>query len=269
MQILKNMKVLVLLILFNILCSVCTSGTIDPYVDDSEYLKYGEHFQYVGRLEGSYKDGSLFRASAVAIDEHHILTAAHILDNAIYNSCVFVLRDKQFNIPRFVKPKEFNMSNHGTYDIALGFSKESFNLKFYPELYTDNDENGKLCCIAGYGTTGNFLIGSQKLDGNLRAGSNLIDTIHRHLLICSPSPLGSSERTSLEFLISKGDSGGGLFIGGKLAGINSCVLSDSGGIPNSSYDDQSGHTRISRFADWINKNRTKQTLDETSYHHYK
>jgi hypothetical protein len=61
----------------------------------------------------------------------------------------------------------------------------------------------------------------------------------------------SDKESRLEFLISHGDSGGGLFINKKLAGINSLVFS-SDGKPDSSWRDESGHTRISLFIDWIN-----------------
>lgn len=253
---LKNMKAMALLILSNILISLSCAGTIDPLVLDTEYLSYAKDFKYVGRLEGSYNNGSRFKASAVAIDDHHILTAAHIVDNIKYNSCVFVLGDKKFTVPVFKKHKEFDSKKYGIYDIALGYSKTTFDLSFYPELYDTNDETGKLCCIAGYGSTGTFVSGAIKHDGQLRAGSNIVDKTFKHLLICSPSQPDSNTRTSLEFLISIGDSGGGLFIDGKLAGVNSCVLTDDD-IPNSSYNDDSGHTRVSQFLDWIKKNKTK------------
>ena len=53
-------------------------------------------------------------------------------------------------------------------------------------------------------------------------------------------------------MISHGDSGGGLFIDNKLAGINSLVMS-SDGKPDSSWTDESGHTRVSKFVSWIDK----------------
>lgn len=250
------MKVLVLLILSSFTNQFCFSGTIDPAVPDSSYLTYAKDFKYVGVLEGIYKNGKKFRASAVAIDDNHLLTAAHVVDNIKYNSCIFILNDKKFIIPVFKKHKEFNPEKYGEYDIALGYSKKTFDLLFYPKLYKNNDEIGKLCCVAGYGSTGTFITGAVKYDGKLRAGSNIVDKTFKHLLICSPSTENSNNRTSLEFLMSSGDSGGGLFIGEELAGINSCVLTDDDS-PNSSYNDYSGHTRVSQFLDWIEKNKTK------------
>lgn len=252
----KDTKVMGLLILFSFLAKLSQAGTIDPLISDSKYLAYAEDFKYVGKLEGYSKNGSKFKASAVAIDHHHILTAAHIIYDSKHRSCVFSVDGKKFDIITFKKPKEFDIQKFGHYDIALGYSEKSFELKFYPQLYENDDEIGKVCCIAGYGSTGTFVTGAITRDGQLRAGSNVVDDIYKDLLICSPSNEYSSTRTSLEFLISTGDSGGGLFINEKLAGINSCVLTNDD-APNSSYNDKGGHTRVSRFIEWIEKNKTE------------
>lgn len=235
-----------------LLCSINNnslySGTIDPSVSDSKYVKYGEKFEYVGMLCGTYEDGTRFCASAVAIDDHFILTAAHVVKDS--NSCMFTVKDKSYCISDVIYHKDFNTGEFGTADIAIGYSKESFNLGFYPPLYTEEDEVNKVCCISGFGITGNFNTGSVLSDNKRRAGSNTIDYIDKNLLICSPSKRGEKGYTSLEFLIASGDSGGGLFIDGKLAGINSCVTA-VGRPPKSVYKDESGHTRISKFINWI------------------
>jgi len=54
----------------------------------------------------------------------------------------------------------------------------------------------------------------------------------------------------MEFLIASGDSGGGLFIDKKLAGITSCVMTTDGNT-DSNYNDERGHTRISQHINWI------------------
>jgi hypothetical protein len=77
----------------------------------------------------------------------------------------------------------------------------------------------------------------------------MVDGIFNHMLICS---LKHGQKTSLEFLISHGDSGGGLFIDSKLAGINSCVFAEDKSL-NSDINDESGHTRISINKKWIDE----------------
>lgn len=228
--------------------SILFAGTIDPSVPDSKYIAYGSEFTYVGKLCGTYKDGSKFCASAVAIDDHFILTAAHVVKDS--DSCIFIVNDKSYCLSDVLYHKGFDSEEFGTSDIAIGYSKESFGLEFYPPLYTDNDEENKICCISGYGITGTFNSGSVFSDNKKRAGSNTIDSIQKNMLICSPSRRGEKSYTELEFLIAPGDSGGGLFIDGKLAGINSCVMAVERS-PKSVYKDESGHTRISKFVNWI------------------
>lgn len=228
--------------------SVCLGGTIRPDVSDQKYIEYGKKFHCVGRICGVYKSGQNYCASAVAIRPNWILTAAHVVKDS--DVCFVTIKDKKTEIKKVIWHKDFEEKEFGFADIALGYSKDSLDLEFYPKLYADTNEEGKICSMAGYGLTGNFNTGIHISDNNIRAGSNFIDKIDRDLLICTPSR--NHERTTeLEFLIGSGDSGGGLFIDGKLAGINSCVFAVDK-KPNSTYTDESGHTRVSKYIDWIN-----------------
>jgi len=231
------------------------SGTIDPYVSDQKYTNYGKDFVYVGKICGVYADGEKFCASAVAIDDHHILTAAHVVDGS--QSCLVTFDNKEYCLSSVIVHKDFNHKKFGIADIAMGYSEKSFELKFYPKLYTETDEVGKICCMSGYGFHGTFNSGAKFYDGKKRAGSNRIDYIEKDMLICSPSTLGDRSRTSLEFLIASGDSGGGLFIDNKLAAINSCIIA-VGRTPSGKYNEESGHTRISKFVPWINEHIIKK-----------
>lgn len=245
------LKYLSTLLLCIISLSGVFAGTRDPQTPDNKYIKYAEDFHCVGKVCGVYKDGSLYCASAVAIDDYTLVTAAHIVENSI--SCNFTINNKTFPIIKVICHKDFNSTKFGIADIALGKSSDSFELDFYPDLYMHDDEIGKICSIVGYGLNGTFQSGSLTYDGIKRAGSNIIDDIELDMLICSPSYRNSREFTELEFFIASGDSGGGLFINGKLAGINSCVMSTKG-APKSKYGEQSGHTKVSKFIDWIRKN---------------
>lgn len=236
-----------------LILSIAISGTIDPTVSDDQYIDYGSKFTYVGRICGTDKDGVKFCGSGVAIDDHFILTAAHVVKGT-QSSC-FVLDSGTYNLSTVTVHKDFE-SKFGIADIAIGYSEKPFNLKFYPELYDNVDEEGKLCCIAGYGLTGNFKTGAKVSDNKKRAGSNIIDYISDDMLVCSVRNT-DKHKTSLEFLIASGDSGGGLFIDNKLAGINSCVMATGHKTPSSKYEEESGHTRISKFIPWINKIRKK------------
>jgi hypothetical protein len=62
----------------------------------------------------------------------------------------------------------------------------------------------------------------------------------------------------MDLLIFKGDSGGGLFIEGMLAGIHSQIMKTGLSSPLSRYGDSSVHTRISTNIKWINSIRRKK-----------
>jgi hypothetical protein len=243
---------LVLIIAFFCLlsCPLSIAGTIDPDTPDEKYVEFGNQFPFVLKLCGKYADGGLFCASCVVIDPHWILTAAHVVNG--YSICYVHKNEEIVFIDKIIIHDSYEVSSFGRDDIALGYLKKDIKLEFYPSLYNENDEEGKTCTISGFGLTGTFNTGIKFSDNRRRAGSNIVDKIDRNLLVCTPS-YRKDKITALEFLIGSGDSGGGLFIGNKLAGINSCIMSEDKKT-DSSYSDESGHTRISVYTDWIKSN---------------
>jgi hypothetical protein len=246
------MKTLFFVMLQCFIVTFIYAGTIDPNTPDERYVEYGSKFKYVGSLCGVYEDGRSFCGSAVAIDDFNILTAAHVVTNVKH--CIFKLEDKLFWIEKIIIHKDFEENNLGFADLAIGHSEVSFDLKFYPDLYNCSNEESKVCSMAGYGFTGTFITGAILHDNKKRGGSNVVDRIDKDLIICSASKKTDSTHTSLEFLTASGDSGGGLFIDGKLAGIHSCIIAKQR-IPLSKYEEESGHTRVSNFLEWIKENR--------------
>jgi hypothetical protein len=247
--------------LFKIFCIIALSflvsstyaGTIDPNTPDEKYIDFGKKFPYVGMVCGKYENNTNFCASGVAIDHKIVLTAAHVVKNC--STCYLVINEKKLHIPKVIYHNDFQDDVFGFFDIAICLLDDEIGLDFYPELYTNRDEVNKQCTLSGFGITGTFVTGAKISDGKKRGGSNYIDQIDRGLIVCSPS--GPGKKTALEFIIAPGDSGGGLFIGNKLAGIHSCVMS-IGKNPDSRYGHQSGHTRISDHVDWIRKEIRKK-----------
>lgn len=231
------------------------AGTRRPSIPDSKYIEYGTKFDCVLNICGISNEDRMFGASCVAISPDWILTAAHVVYDAKY--CGVCISDSEITIiDEIICHKDYDESL-GVADIALCHLKKPLLWSNFPQLYNNDDEVGKVCAISGFGFTGNFIDGIDlNFDGKKRAGSNIIDSTMKDMLICSPSK--TKGLTELEFLIASGDSGGGLFIEGKLAGINSCVFA-SNRSPRSVYGDEAGHTRISKFIPWI-KEKTKLEL---------
>lgn len=238
-------------VLFSIILLAATysfAGTIDPSTPDQKHLDYAEGFKFVVKIEGLCKCGKgkdhVYNASAVAISPELVLTAAHVVKGSD-NICVKV-GEKTFRVLEAIVNEDFEEDKIGYNDIAICRCDGNFGLDFYPDLYEDSDEVSKVVSIAGYGVTGTFSSGAIRSDNKKRAGSNKICRFERDVLVCGLT----DSKTSLEFLIAPGDSGGGLFIGNKLAGINSFVMA-ADGKTDSGYGDECAHTRISKFVPWI------------------
>lgn len=242
----------IITILLSLIVSNCSiGGTIDPNTPDEKYIDYGSKFSYIAQISGIIDDKEPYFASGVAYSDNIIITAAHVL-SASKNQIVNI-NNKNLIIDCVIIHEKYDAKNFGYYDIGIIKLKNSIDLEWYPGLYEDHDEVGKICSISGFGITGTFNTGYIKSDKHRRAGSNIIDNIDRGMLVCTPSI--NIKKTELEFLIAPGDSGGGLFIGNKLAGIHSCIMAN-GHKARSDYRTESGHTRISDHIEWI-KNTVK------------
>ena len=235
--------VLFIVVLFGFINSF--GGTIDPNTSDSQHIEYGSKFIHTAKILGKTPDDKPYQGSGVAYQSNVVLTAAHIVNNV--KSCYVNINNTTFQVKTSIAHPKYQQNIFGYYDIAICIIDGDIGFSWYPDLYTQTDEVKKICSIAGYGGFGTFLTGATVYDQKLRAGSNMIDSVDRGLLICSPS---KSNKTQLEFCIASGDSGGGLFINNKLAGINSCIIHDKGQV-RSTYCTQSGHTRISDHVKWI------------------
>jgi hypothetical protein len=249
--------------------NIC-AGTRDPNTPDARYLEFGQKFPNVVsvkalRVEGvddimqiqeldlspdSKEKGikvSFQFGSAVVIRPNWLLTAGHVVKGAPL--VLAVTDDKsEHKLHKIIVHPRFEDEEFGFHDLALCYSAKAFEMAFYPELYTKLDEVGAAITIAGYGTTGTFNTGATGEDHQKRGGHNRIDSSERTILICTPSI--QHDKFPLEFMIAPGDSGGGMFIGNKLAGINSFLMARDK-KPNGSYTDESAFTRISLYHEWI------------------
>lgn len=223
--------------------SLIYSGTIDPANKDSEYIEYGSKFIHTGKIHGTDQKDLKYLGSCIAISDKIVLTAAHILHDAKTSTVTF--NGKDIKIKEWIIHKDFKHDKLGYNDIAICLLEESIGFDWYPKLYTNKDELNKICSLSGYGSTGTFSTGPNKIDDHKRAGSNIISSIEGGVLMCDPST--DSTKTRLEFFICPGDSGGCMMIDQQIAGIHSYTMKL---IPsNKQY---SCHTRISDHIEWIN-----------------
>ena len=226
--------------------SFANAGTIDPNTDDSKHIEYGKKFEYVGKINGLSKDGKNFYGSCVACADNAIITAAHIASDI--NSGHVTINNKTLKITKYNIHPLFSKFGKD-YDIAICELEDDIGLDWFPELYKEENEINKVCCISGYGITGKFNSSDRKDDQKRRAGSNSIDIVEKHILVCRAS---QNMKTQLEFLISYGDSGGGLFIDNRLAGINSSIERIYiNSVLQNDYQTTGYHVRISSHLDWI------------------
>lgn len=227
------------------------SGTGDPRVDDSQYVEFGKKFPYVARLVCKPRDGgSEHEASCVLVGDRWAITAAHVVEGM--DEWAVITDDGKRHVLSGVSIHErFRRGAFGCGDIAVCHSEDDFGLDWYPSLYDGRDEGGKTVFIAGFGMSGTLDSGRTRAsDGVRRAGSNTICEVKDGYIVCLTD---DRPATSLEFHIAPGDSGGGLFIGSRLAGINSHVSVSGSTPPKGVYGEESGHTRISEYRDWIAK----------------
>lgn len=252
------MRYLYVALMSILFCLVSNAGTIRHDVDDQKYLDFGKRFFCVHKIITQKTDGKQTVygiGSCVVMNSHWIVTAAHITTDS-FDKIEVEINKKRYLLDKFIIKKDYDIKKHRL-DIALGFCEEGFGDIDKPELYTKPIEIGQQCSIAGYGIFGNMRDGVQKLDGKLRAGTNRINERYKDMVVCDASR--DKTQTSLEFLPNIGDSGGGLFIDGKLAGITSLVMARDHKT-DSTYGDEAAFTEIYPHIDWILKYVSKTEM---------
>ncbi|MCY7385095.1 MAG: trypsin-like serine protease [Microcoleus sp. CAN_BIN18] len=247
------------------------AGTIRHDRSDAQYRNFGNQFANVGRLDLKFSGSNSFIVSSgTLIAANRVLTAAHCLENGQQSlaGAGFTIGGRSIPINWGLQQGAWRSSNRNLgagVDIGL-FRLSSSVLGINPAtLYSGSDEDMKVGSYVGFGDTGNGLTGqipTPPQTRTKRAGQNTIGLGSRagysnQVLMSDfddPRSVNPSQPLTnplnLEYQIGSGDSGGALFIGGLLAGVNSFIDSIDGRT-DSDYGDYSVATRVSSHQNWI------------------
>lgn len=244
-------KYLYFLLISICLVSIAYSGTTDPKKPDDLYLRIASKYKCCHRLYSTSKSTGKITSSSscVLVKPNIVLTAAHII--TLHNDCNFHIDDngKRIKINKAYVPKIFDIKKVSRNDVAVCILSSQASSEPCEISFIKPSKNTQVT-IAGYGMLGDFNTGSLKMNDNkLRAGFNRIDGYENQCMITS-AKLGT-KLTSAEYIIVGGDSGGGVFLNGKVIGINS-YISAKNRTPKGYWNDECGHTTLYYMKSWIN-----------------
>jgi hypothetical protein len=251
------MKYLCIIAIGPLSLSAAIAGTTIDSEMDYDHKTYAQNFSGVGVLRGLLKDNPLkvTCGSAIAIDKHWILTAAHVVVDSYPEDLIFRIDHNLYLVDKVIVHKLFDKySDSSIADIAICRTRNPIILNKYHTLYDGQDEKDAFCSIVGSGIYGSIFSFKRIKDYKIRAGTNMVDSIFEDKLRTNFS---IAFPTKLEYLISYGDSGGPLLIDDKIAGIHSFI---NGPFNSSTIGTHAFHTRVSIYYNWI-----KENMQENSY----
>ena len=197
------------------------------------------------------------QAQGTLIDEHWVLTAAHVVAGDDPGDRTLVIGGQPCVVDRVVLHDRWvgtglpGVAMREWTDLALLHLREPVRSVPPMALYTGDDEQGMRITFVGTGSQGNGRDGDLGRDMRLRCAHNRIDRVEADWLVIGfDAPPGGE---ALEGISGPGDSGGpGIVrVDGRalLAGVSS--RNESGDRATCTYGSQEYYARVSSNLDWI------------------
>lgn len=265
------------------------AGIIRHDLPDSVYTEFAKDAAFSGVGLIAFETGEdSYTCSGTVINKNWVLTAGHCVKDS--KAMSFYLPGdtgwRFYEATSWVAHENFNDDLLSGWDIGLMHFDTDFDIA-PTQLYSGGNELLSPMASVGFGYSGNGYTGTEFIDYQRRAGTNIIDDLwsnegNGQQIIWAdfdhpddPSynlfnylDYSFDDLASLfEIMAAPGDSGGAVFIeeGGQvyLAGIHS-FGGDFNGDGIWGYGDAYGSTRVSSFTDWIQNKISPISVPESN-----
>lgn len=199
------------------------------------------------------------------VADRWVLTAAHVVEE-MQRGATVIYGGETYRVAKVHQHPDWTGKFEEMHDIALLRLQSPVTHAKPARLYRRSDEDGKEIVVVGRGMWGTGLTGPRNDDQKLRAATNRIKEVGpKHLSFDFDAP-DSNAATGLEGISGPGDSGGPAILmeDGTLfvVGVSSAQDDEPTRGREGRYGVREYYTRVSAFADWIDKTIRENAEDK-------